>query len=103
MSTFNLITIIISSSFILHGIYLLKLKNYLKKAHKSKWEDLTPETLMGIHREDVDIGNYFKEIKFVFTSDNLNDALVTSLKWKIRVLLTICLSTILFGLVFDLI
>jgi len=72
------------AAFIFHGIYLMKLKRYLKKNHLKKWEEITPERFLWFSRDDVDIGHYFKEMKFVLSQDNLNDQIVVSLKGKLR-------------------
>ena len=63
------LNILAVSFFVLHGVYIFKLRKYLKSKHIAKWEEITPKKFMIFSREEVEIGNYFKEMQFIFSSN----------------------------------
>ena len=73
--------------FLLHGIYVHKLGTYLKDYHPSKWQDLSPQKFLWIPRDSLETRNYFTEMSFVFSPDNLKDEKVLHLKKRIKLFL----------------
>ena len=70
-----------------HGIYIHKFGNYLKAKHPSKWNEIVPEKFLGVSKNNLESRNYFKEMGFVFSSDNLNDENIPLMKKRIKILL----------------
>ena len=73
-----------SISAVVHGIYVHRLGNYLKKNHPDKWKDLEPKSVLGISTKYIGGRNYFKEIGFYFSKDDLSDDIIISYKKKVK-------------------
>ncbi len=71
-------------SALMHGIYVHRLGNYLKENHPDTWKDLVPKSVLGISTKYIGGRNYFKEIVFYFSKDDLSDDIIISHKKKVK-------------------
>jgi hypothetical protein len=74
----------------------------LKENHPKSWEKLIKKSLSGIPLPQVGGpllgGNYFKELRFAFSSDDLNDDAVCLFKKNVQLSSVLFLTLILFAL-----
>ena len=63
---------------------MTKFGNYLKASHPEKWKEIIPKKFLWLTQDDIEIRNYFTEIKFVFNSELISDSKVNEYKIKIR-------------------
>ncbi len=81
---------------VVHGIYVHRLGNYIKKYHHDKWQEIIPMHLFGISSDTLEARNYFSEMRFVFSSDNMDDDNILSFKRKIKLFLAMAIISWLF-------
>jgi hypothetical protein len=67
-----------------HGVHLTRFGNYLKATHPKKWKEIIPEKFLWLKQNDIEIRNYFTEIRFVFNSELISDSKVYTYKMNIR-------------------
>lgn len=72
---------------IVHGISIHKLGTYLENHHADKWKEITPKTFLGLSQKYLKSRNYFSELRFVFSSDDLNDQKVKNYKKSTKLFL----------------
>ena len=72
---------------LIHGILVHKLGAYLKKYHPLNWQGLSPKEFMGITKENVESRNYFAEMRFVLSDDDLSDPKISKKKGRIKLFL----------------
>ena len=72
---------------IVHGVWVHRLGDYLREHHQAKWDEMTPGSFLSISTETLESRNYFKEMGFVFSSDDMNDEKVVFLKRRVRLFL----------------
>jgi hypothetical protein len=71
-------------SALIHGIYIHKSGNYLKKNYPDIWKDFEPKSVLGISTKYTEGRNYFKKIGFYFSKHNLSDGRILSYKRKVK-------------------
>jgi hypothetical protein len=85
---------------IYHYLNLYRLARYLKENHPNTWETLIKRHLLGIHlprgRGPLLGGNYFKELRFAFSSDDLNDDSVLLFKRNVQLSFVLFITLIFF-------
>ena len=79
------------TAFVIHFFFLFKLNRYLKDNYPLTWDKMILNSLFGVpaknlpfHRDPLLGGNYFKEVYFIFSRDDLKDKTVSFLKKIIR-------------------
>ncbi len=91
---FFVLSIVLGMIFgITHGICVHRLGVYLEKHHPLKWEELLPKKFMGISRETLESRNYFTEMRFVLSQDDLNDSKVAEKKKRIKIFLFLTIAS----------
>ena len=87
---------------IYHYLNLYRLARYLKENHPDTWEKLIKKHLMGIQlpRSGGPLlgGNYFKELHFAFSSDDLDDDSVLLFKRNVQLSFVLFITLIFFTL-----
>lgn len=75
------------TAFVIHFFFLFKLNKYLKINYPFTWDKLILNSFFGVaagnlpfYRDPLLGGNYFKEIYFIFSKDDLKDKTVSFLK-----------------------
>ncbi len=74
---------------ILHGIHVHRLGNYIKENYPSKWSELEPKFFLFWPQDEITSRNYFKEMGFYLSGNDLSDEYVRSSKLKIKSFLSI--------------
>jgi hypothetical protein len=76
----------------IHIVYVYKLNLYLKDNYPSAWDKLIFNSYFGITAKNLPFygdpflgGNYFKELKFIFSKENLEDSKISYFKHMIRI------------------
>ncbi|MCF6247119.1 MAG: hypothetical protein L3J69_07200 [Desulfobacula sp.] len=72
---------------IMHGISIHKLGVYLENHHADKWKEITPKSFLGLPQKYLKSRNYFTELGFVFSSDDLSDQKVKNYKKNTKLFL----------------
>ena len=68
-----------------------KFSAYLKKNHYAKWEEITTIPYLGSGCRNV-----FREIKFLFSKDTLNDPILAKLKSESKSILSLLMVNFIF-------
>ncbi len=91
----------------IHIIYLYKLNIYLKDNYPSAWGKLIFNFYFGISARNLPFygnpflgGNYFKELRFIFSNDNLEDSKISHLKHRIRIFFFLFVFSWLFAFIY---
>jgi len=79
---------------IYHSVYLHRLNRYLEMNHPMVWEKIKAKHFFWIPAEDFPYlrGNPFKELRFVFSPDNLDDESLSQLKTRTKFSLLLFLA-----------
>jgi hypothetical protein len=91
---FFVLLIVLGMTFaIIHGICVHRFGVYLRKYHPLKWKELSPKKFMGISKESLESRNYFAEMRFVLSHDDLNDSKVATEKRRIKLFLFLAIAS----------
>ena len=74
-----------------HGICVHRLGTYLKKNYPLKWKELSPKKVIGVSSENIESRNYFTEMGFVLSQNDLNDSKVVAEKRRIKLFLVLAI------------
>lgn len=79
------------TAFVIHFFFLFRLNRYLETKYPLTWDKMILNSFFGVSGKNLPFykdpllgGNYFKEVYFIFSKDELKDKKVSFLKKIIR-------------------